>query len=369
MQNKERDEAFFHYKQASHRLLADSQGNPLTVYHATSKIFELLRPLSHFGSYQAATGRIRGSYSETKHLAFEMSEHAGSEKDILRSIDFMFGTVKKLLKKEKEVKRYENEPYYIPAHLALYNPKVMPEMGFYRTGYKDDLMYRLIENDLLFQFRFYKHMTKSVQYVMALKDILKTVEVSPVYDFIFKDPFKIPEEAVRYELGLETLYPIWGANDVNIEYQGLKDAFPKHPLHNNMFINRSNLSMQRMIRYWENKGYDGFIYEDTVDDMVEEREGMVNTINKKPFPNFSSIKGRGSFAYVIFRSGQVIRLDRPLEYQLSPLYPPVKNQQKLNEIEQQTLSKMAPRKLSKNERSRMEAWYYEDKNFYLHTRE
>lgn len=369
MQNKERDEAFFHYKQASHRLLGDSQGNPLTVYHATSKIFELFRPLSHFGSYQAATGRIKGSYSETKHLAFGMIEHAGSEKDILRSVDFIFHTIKKVLEKEKQVKRYENEPYYIPAHLALYNPKVMPEMGFYRSGYKDDLMYRLIEKDLLHQFRFYKHMTKSLQYVMALKEILKMVEVPPIYDFIFKDPFKIPEEAVRYELGLEKLYPIWGVNDVNVEYQGLKEIFPKHSLHNNMFVNRSNLSMQRMIRYWENKGYDGFIYEDTQDDLVVERDGKLNTINQKQLPSFNSIKGRGSFAYVIFRSGQVIRLDRPLEYQLAPLYPPVKNQQKLNEIEQKTLAKMAPRKLSSSERSRMEAWYYESKKFYLSVRE
>ncbi len=363
MSEPERDLAFFNYKQATHRLLADSKGEPLTVYHATSKRFELFRPLSHFGSYQAACGRIKGSYSETKHLAFSMFESAGSENNILNAMTMFLETVKDI-KDKKEVKRYENEPYYIPAHLALYNPKLMVEMGFYRSGYKTDLMYRLIREQMVFQFRFYKHVRTPYQKNMALAQVLSMVQVPPIYDFIFKNPFKIKDEAVRYELGLETLYPILGVHDTNLEYKGLKKWFPNHPLHKNMFVNRMNLSMQRMIRYWEAQGYDGFIYEDTQDDTVPERTGLDNTINNKTLPCFDFSGKRASFSYVIFRPGQVIRLDRDGSYLMKPIYPPVKNQQKLDEIQTQTLSQMMPRRLTVQEKSNISAWHLENARFY-----
>ena len=359
----DRNAAFFNYQKASHRLLSDDKGGPLTVYHATSHQFEMFYPLSHFGTFQAAQTRIK-SFSETKHLAFSMYENAGSEKEIGNAIGFILNDLLKMQKGEK-TKKYRHEPVTIPAHLVLSNPKIMPEIGFYRSGYKNDLMYRLIEDDLLFGFRFFKHANKAMQQVMALRSILNQVKVPPIYDFIFKNPFQISDEAVRYELGLECLYPILGKNDLNNEYKELKD----HSLNKNEFVNRSHLSMQRMIRYWENLGYDGFIYEDTVDDLVENRGNLPSVVRKIILPSMTPENGRGAFSYVVFRPGQVIRLDRPAEYLKEPLYPSAKNQQKLDAIRDNTLSYMEPRLLTRQEKSRMQAEYYESKRFYALTRE
>ena len=103
--------------------------------------------------------------------------------------------------------------------------------------------------------------------------------------------------------------------------------------------------MQRMIRYWENLGYDGFIYDDTVDNR-----------NK-------------AFSYVIFRPLQVIRLDREAGYMKGTLYPAVSNQQKLDEIRDKTLSQMTPRRLTKSEKSQMVAWHLESAFFYARERD
>lgn len=343
LDEKDINPAFFEYKKASHRLLGDLNGEPLTVYHATSHQFEMFYPLSHFGTKIAAQTRIK-NFSETKHLAFSMFENAGSEKNLSYALNMLLSYVKKI-KEKKASSQYEYTPYIIPAHLAISNPKRMIEMGFYRSGYKDDLLYRLIQSDLLQGLYHYRHKTKPIQKNNALYQVLDTMTVPVMYDFIFKDPFNISAQQVRYELGLETLYPILGANNSNNPYNGLKDAHPEHSLLNNMFVNRANLSMQRMIRYWENLGYDGFIYDDTVDNR-----------NK-------------AFSYVIFRPLQVVRLDRDPVFMKGALYPTVSNQKKLDDIRDKTLSQMTPRRLTKSEKSRMTAWHFEAQHFYLKERD
>ncbi len=342
---KDVNPAFFEFKKASHHLLSDLNGQPLTVYHATSHQFEMFYPLSHFGTKIAAQTRIK-NFSETKHLAFSMFE-MGTEKDLSRTVNMFLSYVEKI-KEKKSVSQYEHTPYIIPAHLAISNPKRMIEMGFYRSGYKDDLLYRFIKPELIQKLYHYRHKTKPIQKNNALYQVLNKVTVPVMYDFIFKDPFHISAEQVRYELGLEMFYPILGENNSNNPYQGLKAAYPEHSLLNNMFVNRINLSMQRMMRYWENLGYDGFIYDDTVDNRC--------------FKN-------GAFSYIVFRPLQVVRLDRDPVYMKGALYPSVSNQQKLDEIRDKTLSQMTPRRLTKSEKSRMTAWHLESATFYSKERD
>ncbi len=342
LDKKDINPAFFEYKKASHRLLGDLNGEPLTVYHATSHQFEMFYPLSHFGTKIAAQTRIK-NFSETKHLAFSMFE-MGTEKDLSRTVNMLLSYVEKI-KEKKSVSQYQCTPYVIPAHLALSNPKRMIEMGFYRSGYKNDLLYRFIKSELIQKLYHYRHKTKPSQKNNALYQVLNKVTVPVMYDFIFKDPFNISVQQVRYELGLETIYPILGANDSNNPYKGLKEEYSKHNLLKNMYVNRVNLSMQRMIRYWENLGYDGFIYDDTVDNRCR------------------------AFSYVIFRPLQVIRLDREGGYMKGTLYPAVSNQQKLDEIRDKTLSQMTSRCLTKSEKSQMVAWHLETASFYARERD
>lgn len=327
--------AFFEYYEASHRLLADNKGEPLTVYHATEQRFETFFPLSHFGSITAAQTRIK-KFSHTKHVACSFVESAG---DCFKNINLMLKTILNSIQSPKKEKRYVNEPIYIPVHLALRHPKRMIEMGFYRSGYKDDLLYRMIKDQLTFGFRFYRHLTSVHKKNMALYQVVASLKVPPMYDFIFVNPFKITDEAVNYELGLEHLYPILGKLNKNPNKDDLLHFNIEQQLSNNSYVNRMNLSMQRMIRYWEALGYDGFIYENTVDD-------------------------NGAFSYVIFRPEQAIRLDREGQYQTFPVYINPKNQQKLDEIRDRTLSQMAARPITKAEISRMTAWYLESNRFY-----
>ena len=333
MSNNFYNPAFFEYKEVSHRLLADDKGMPLTVYHGTEHRFERFQPLSHFGSIYAAQHRIRET-SHVKQFGCSFIHSAGSiEKNLNKMVEAFFSFI------EKPRKKHADDPICIPAHLALYRPKKMIELSFYRSEYKDDLMYQLVHEQLMFGFRFYHHLTTSHKKSMALNAIVSSLKIPPIYDFIFKDPFKRSDEQVIYELGLENLYSILGANDKNPYEKDLADCKIEHSFSKNQYINRLNLSMQRMIRYWESKGYDGFIYKNTVAD-------------------------NGAFSYVVFRPQQVIRLDRPAEYQISPIYPSVKNQEKLDKIQRDALAKMSYRQITNAEINRMTMWHLENKKCY-----
>ena len=90
-------------------------------------------------------------------------------------------------------------------------------------------------------------------------------QVPPVYDMIFKDPLHLSDTEVIAELQSETLY------------QPLKGNI-------NMGKNRTHLAFQRMIRFFERRGIDGFKYVNRWED-------------------------KGHYSYIVFRPEQVIQLN------------------------------------------------------------
>ncbi|MBE6455726.1 MAG: hypothetical protein E7014_04700 [Alphaproteobacteria bacterium] len=325
--------AFFNFQPASHRLLADDTGMPLTVYHGTHYQFETFLPLSHFGTLYAAQNRIKTA-NPIKHTFSSLIESAGNlKKNVTLGFNLLLENLIKPTEKLTDTDRC------IPVHLALRHPKRMDDMGFSRSTYKDDMLYRLIREQLLFGYRFHRHLTSVSKRLNALQQIINGLEVPPMYDFIFKNPFQISSSAVRRELGLENLYPVLGSLDNCSAVVDEKSKYPQNILTSVDKLNRERLCMQRMIRYWESLGYDGFIYTNNIEDV-------------------------GAFSYVVFRPNQVIRLDRPPEYLKNPLYPSISNQKELDIIQINTLASMESRLITKAEAKRMEMWHLESNRFH-----
>lgn len=173
-------------------------------YHGTRKKFDIFRPLSHFGSYQAAQKIIRYPFvkEECLDLATEQQKYE-FKKNKPRETSSLFKAI--IPVKIKLRKTYELQDY---------------------TGTGSDIKY--------FQGQFLYHIVND----------FKINGVPEFYDYIFSQPFQISNNAVAHELSSESLYEL------------AKDSM----FFNSDQINRYHLCFQRMIQYFENLGYDGFNY-------------------------------------------------------------------------------------------------------------
>jgi hypothetical protein len=137
--------------------------------------------------------------------------------------------------------------------------------------------------------------------------------VPPIYDMIFKDPMdeeKMSSFDVANELYCEKLYPV-------VAQTGEDD------MTNTDKVNRQHLIFQRMIRFFESRGYDGFVYHNRGED-------------------------KGHLSYIAFRPDQVVRLDRAEPKYIS-LYPDEEYSQQLRQMEREALDRSCERALSARE--------------------
>lgn len=200
-----------------------------TFYHGTLSAFERFRPLSHFGSYRAASQRIENCKEpriETLDMSareqyFDFSHNDGTAPAKCRNI--------------------------IPVQLNLTNTyelqdiNATPDYTYWRDSF---LHYLAVDQQL--------------------------PKCPDFYDYIFHAPFHMDIADVRAELATDTLYPFPSKRVA---------AFQPAT------VDKYHLCFQRMIHFWESRGFDGFHYMNYYED-------------------------RGHISYVVFRPENIIRQDR-----------------------------------------------------------
>ena len=268
--------------------ILSSAGYPIKFYHGTYAQFEQFRPLSHFGTKEAARDILESRYVSRREVLWDktMGEMVS---------EFLF---------QKNEKKLSSEGYIIPVYLKINRPFVLPDIGYHSVNsYKEGLIFHLLSA----QWQTNMPLRRACQLFNPQRDknspipyffnrMYKMADFLPSIRFIFEEPLQLNIQDVRRELSLETLFPL-AENELTKLAQK---------------TDRYHLIFQRMIRFLENKGYDGFVYENETED-------------------------KGSLSYVIFRSQQVIRLDR--SFVNTPCgYPSSKNERELLLIERKSLS-------------------------------
>ena len=232
------------------RFFTDKSGQPIVFYHGTGYFFERFEPLSQFTT--------RRKIAEIYRIKPHRSSTCFSFDDQLNNVRVAVFQKLATLEREKYLGKEITEGYLIPAHLKMEKTLHLNHETFsYWCGLEG-----------------------VVFAVLKAKNPNIDDEVShPASDFIFVDPMKRPIEAVRHELGLETLFPVTPDEKRD----------------------RVSLSKQRFIRFLESAGYDSISH---------------------------AYAGR---AYAIFRPEQVHRLDYP-QFNRDEVRMPLSNKIELCEI-------------------------------------
>ena len=211
---------------------------PMVFYHgSTNPNFEV-SPLMHFGTLKAARERL------------ENMEESYQKKH--RNINYLFKIT--------------------PFYFKMKNPFRIPELANHTLNdYKS-----LIVHLLLFEkygFSVIRNLYASYNYQEEFPKKLEKLSVPKEYDFIFKQPYRMPPQAVQNELRVGAIYQIETDETKNIE----------------------NLVYQRLIRFFERQGYDGFVYKNGWEDC-------------------------GKDSYICFRKEQLIQATNQDESELKKQY-------------------------------------------------
>ncbi len=200
-------------------------------YHGTRNQFDRFRPLSHFGSRRAAQHILDNRVASSEIF------------DIIRDKQFDMAYC--------DVFDAPAEPQIpgrvIPVQLNMDNTYEIQDIaGHHEFNYfRGAMLY---------------HITHEMQIAGVPKFI----------DDMFVEPFRMPADDVRAELMSDTLYPVATARS---------GYYLPHE------IDQYHLCSQRMIHYFESMGYDGFHYNNRIED-------------------------RGHTSYIVFRSENVHILGR-----------------------------------------------------------
>ena len=173
-------------------------------YHGTRAKFDAFRPLSHFGSYQAAKKIIKYPYIKGELLDFDVEHNIYLTHNIENTMPV------------------SNFYKIIPVQLNLHNTY---ELQDYASACSD-VHY--------FMGEFLYHITND----------LGLDKIPNFYDYIFIQPFNMNKNDVSRELARDNLYK--PAKD-NVYFSSAQ-------------IDCYHLCFQRMIQYFEHLGYDGFNY-------------------------------------------------------------------------------------------------------------
>ncbi len=202
--------------------------------------------------------------------------------------------------------------YLIPAYLKIKQPIVIPDVGCHTVDtYKKALFHFLLSKQwqtvapLRHGCELFNPLgDKGKKYPRFFGEICKNADFLPVIRFIFDEPWSLSIKRVRQELALEKLYMPCQDEPSDVAAE----------------IDRCHLIFQRMIRFCESQGYDGFSY-----------------INRE--------EDKGSESYIIFRPDQVMRLDRSSMH-VPDCTPSPENEEKLQKIMETSLSKNNCKKMT-----------------------
>lgn len=296
------------------------QGYPLKLYHGTCAEFKYFRPLSHFGTKNAAKMILQGKRdAETR------------EEDpislIMKEDEIFFGGIENDAPASKDK--------IIPVYLRMKHPFMLADLPSHSAHwYKTGLFYGLLSDEWHTDVPLNRARELFTKSKGSLKDesafqffaqICNMADFLPQLQFIFDEPFALPIEQVRYELSLEKLYHPCADGSQQVSQK----------------TDRYHLVFQRMIRFFESLGYDGFVYQNEVED-------------------------QGSFSYIIFRPDQVKRLDYELLH-VPDCRPSALNEALLNAIMQETLKCKKTQPLEEDEivcQSLFQADVQETKRFF-----
>lgn len=201
-------------------------------YHGTRAEFDIFRPLSHFGSKDAAQSIVDSNKKVKSENLDGMAKIITEQKN--KWIDKLFGSNND---ENQEAKNYK----IIPVKLNITKTYELQDIAKCHDldSYTQTMLYH-IKNDL------------------------KTDKIPQFFHDIFTQPLTMEHDDVLRELAQEKLYK------------------PE-----NISTDRFHLALQRMIKYFEYLGYDGFHY-----------------INEYEDP--------GHISYIPFRPEQIIRLDKKI---------------------------------------------------------
>ena len=211
-------------------LCRNDDGTPKLLYHG-GLIHEddVFLPLSHCGSFMAAYERLYNTEDN--------------------------------LKKNSQI---------IPLYLKMKSPFRIPDLIDHDiNGYKKLLFYTWLRNEKgtdFIQKAYEKNKTKD----LYLQQMFYKMELPPQFDYIFNQPMRMKMNDVYDELSLSRIYSWDTSEDKEIREKN----------------NRERLVYARLIRYFEQQGYDGFVYENTHEDVTSDsyicfrREQFLNASDK-----------------------------------------------------------------------------------------
>lgn len=263
-------------KSANELYLKDEMGNLALIYRGTTNQNDAFEPLCHFGTLKAAKERLQALAEaiESPNTRFYQKAQKGAW-----------------------VLNFQIKPVY----LKMKKPFRLPEMGEHNlSGYKKmfiPVLLRQAYGAVFINYLYAKNKDK-------FTEKLSRTTLPKEYDFVFEQPLSLSANQVKKELLLGSLYPVISEKDD-------PDAEQK---------NKENLMFQRLIRYFERKGYDGFVYRNGWEDV-------------------------GSDSFITFRKEQVVLAT---EKDKKKIISPVKilNEKELMKLEEMYLKKCMARCLS-----------------------
>lgn len=241
--------------------LVDENKRPITFFHVTPcEKIDRFFPLSHFGTQTAA--RMRSMHFVYKalglpeptvlpdQLSSELLQKYEQQKDAPRLSTYAVHLKMKSPIRISDLSHHSLEQYY-RWFSNWYQPKSQ-----YLTGEER------CEGDVVGPER--------IKYKKVLTD------------FIFRDPFVQSEQDLKKELLSESFYPI--PEKLEAPQQIPAFLFPvASRMDKRLYLLAEKVAFQRMIRYLEGEGYDGFVYQNEYED-------------------------KGQNSYIIFRPEQVFDL-------------------------------------------------------------
>lgn len=281
--------------------LKDEQNEPLTLYHGTLTAFNQFYPLSHFGTKEAA-----------EEAAYKL---------VLRDNHWQDSSFEQVANDLRERYRaYQEQKKIIPVHLKMQNPLYISDLktAHNHKSYKNIVLGELEKDAYPYHPALSAVMSQfPILQSFCIAGVLfdKRLSYAPaVVDMIFSDPFLMDEADIVKELSAEKLFR------------------PKEPATLYRSLNAVNLVYQRMIRFFERRGYDGFVYCNKVEDA-------------------------GKDSYIIFRGGQVARLDRKPKGRVE-MFPSVQAEAKLRRMEEKAFARCHKRPLTDAEAKDYLAYQY-----------
>ena len=251
--------------------LVDENKNSVVFFHTTPcEKIESFWPLSHFGTCKSAQMR-------SIHFAYKTL-------GIPEPLNFPEEIPDNLIQK---LSQYEDVPklqtFFV--YLAMKSPLYMP-----------DLIHHSVEH--YYQWFSRQYAPKS-QYLTGQErcegDVVgaaKTKYKNIVSEFLFLDPFTRSEGELKRELAAESLYAV----PEKLEIPKYVPAFLSPVLSKmdrKLYSLAEKVALQRMIRYLEGEGYDGFVYRNECED-------------------------KGKKTYIIFRPEQVFHPSEELKEHVVP---------------------------------------------------